>query len=86
MLMQVGISPELAQAAYRVGDSTTNIVAPLNPYFPLVVVYCRAYVKSAGIGTVLSLMLPYSFAFLTLWSILLVAFWAFGLPLGVQAD
>jgi aminobenzoyl-glutamate transport protein len=84
MFMQVGISPELTQAAYRVGDSTTNIVAPLNPFFPLVVVYCRSYVKGSGIGSLISLMLPYCFVFLTLWTVLLVAFWALGLPLGVQ--
>ena len=51
MLMQLGISPDLAQAAYRVGDSSTNIITPLMPYFPLVVVYCQRYVKSTGIGT-----------------------------------
>ncbi|NVK88897.1 MAG: AbgT family transporter, partial [Gammaproteobacteria bacterium] len=51
MLMQLGISPDLTQAAYRVGDSTTNIITPLMPYFPLVVVYCQRYVKSVGIGT-----------------------------------
>ncbi|HZH35264.1 MAG TPA: AbgT family transporter, partial [Pyrinomonadaceae bacterium] len=60
MLMQLGISPELSQAAYRVGDSTTNIITPLMPYFPLVVVYAQRYVKSTGIGTLVSLMLPYS--------------------------
>ena len=51
MLMQLGISPDLAQAAYRIGDSSTNIITPLMPYFPLVVVFCQRYVKSAGIGT-----------------------------------
>ncbi|HVS32853.1 MAG TPA: AbgT family transporter, partial [Thermoanaerobaculia bacterium] len=60
MLMQLGLSPELTQAAYRVGDSSTNIITPLMPYFPLVVVFCQRYVKSTGIGTVVSMMLPYS--------------------------
>jgi hypothetical protein len=50
MLMTLGFSPELTQAAYRVGDSTTNIITPLMPYFPLVVVYCQRYVKRTGIG------------------------------------
>jgi aminobenzoyl-glutamate transport protein len=85
MLMQVGLSPELTQAAYRVGDSTTNIITPLMPYFPLVVVYCQRYVKHAGIGTVASLMLPYSAVFLVTWTLFLLLFWALGVPLGLQA-
>ncbi len=64
MLMLLGISPEFTQAAYRVGDSTTNIITPMMPYFPLVVVFCQRYVKNTGIGTVTSLMLPYSMSFL----------------------
>jgi aminobenzoyl-glutamate transport protein len=85
MLMELGISPELTQAAYRVGDSATNIITPLMPYFPLVVVYCRRYVKGTGIGTLVSLMLPYSVAFLVLWTLFLVGYWALGIPLGIQA-
>jgi len=83
--MQVGIAPELTQAAYRIGDSTTNIVTPLLPYFPLIVVYCRRWVSRSGIGTLLSLMVPYSLAFLVTWSALLLLFWALGVPLGLQA-
>src|SRR5690606_38341414 len=63
MLMQLGISPDLTQAAYRVGDSISNVITPLMPYFPLVVVYCQKYVKSTGIGTLVSTMIPYSIAF-----------------------
>lgn len=85
MLMQLGISPELTQAAYRVGDSTTNIITPLMPYFPLVVVYCQKYVRNTGIGTLVSLMLPFSVVFLTGWTIFLVAYWLLGIPLGLQA-
>ncbi len=85
MLMQLGLSPELTQAAYRIGDSCTNIVTPLLPYFPLVVVFCQRYVKNTGIGTLASLMLPYSVVFLVLWIGLLLGFWALGLPLGLQA-
>jgi aminobenzoyl-glutamate transport protein len=84
MLMQLDIDPAATQAAYRVGDSSTNIITPLMPYFPLVVVFCQRYVKSSGIGTVLALMLPYSLAFLVCWSILLVAWLVLGLPLGVS--
>ena len=86
MLMQLGISPDLTQAAYRVGDSTTNIITPLMPYFPLVVVFCQRYVKKTGIGTVVSIMLPYSVVLLLAWSVLLVVFWVTGIPLGSQSS
>jgi len=85
MLMQLGISPELTQAAYRVGDSSTNIITPLLPYFPLIVVFCKRYYAGAGIGTLISLMLPYSVALLVAWTLFLMLFWALGLPLGLQA-
>ncbi len=84
MLMGLGIAPELTQAAYRVGDSVTNIITPLMPYFPLVVVFCQRYVKSTGIGTVASLMLPYSVCLLVTWTLFLIAYWIIGLPLGIQ--
>jgi aminobenzoyl-glutamate transport protein len=86
VLMQVGISPDLTQAAYRVGDSSSNIITPLMPYFPLVVVYCQRYVKQTGIGTLTSLMLPYSVAFLVVWSGFLLLYWLLGIPLGLQAS
>jgi aminobenzoyl-glutamate transport protein len=86
MLMQLGISPELTQAAYRVGDSSTNIITPLMPYFPLIVVYCQRYTKSTGIGNLVSYMLPYSLAFLVGWMALLVVYWQLGLPLGVASS
>ncbi len=85
MLMTLGLSPELTQAAYRIGDSSTNIITPLMPYFPLVVVYAQKYVKNTGIGTMISLMLPYSVTFLVGWMLLLLAWWGLGLPLGLQA-
>lgn len=85
MLMTLGLSPELTQAAYRIGDSSTNIITPLMPYFPLVVVYAQKYVKNTGIGTMISLMLPYSVSFLLGWTILLLIWWGLGLPLGLQA-
>jgi aminobenzoyl-glutamate transport protein len=85
MLMQLGISPDLTQAAYRVGDSSTNIITPLMPYFPLVVVFCQRYVTRTGIGTVVAMMLPYSIGFLVFWSLFLMLYWLTGLPLGLQA-
>lgn len=86
MLMSLGLSPDLTQAAYRVGDSSTNIITPLMPYFPLVVVFCQRYVKSTGIGTVVAMMLPYSLSFLLIWSLFLLCFWGLGLPLGLQSS
>ena len=86
MLMQMGISPDLTQAAYRVGDSSTNIITPLLPYFPLIVVFCKKYVKSAGIGTLISLMLPYSIALLVIWTGFLLMFFLLGIPLGIGSS
>lgn len=85
MLMQLGFSPELTQAAYRIGDSSTNIITPLLPYFPLIVVYCQRHAKSTGMGTLITTMLPYSLSFLITWTLLLLAWWGLGLPLGLQA-
>lgn len=84
MLMHLGIAPELTQAAYRVGDSTTNIISPLMTYFALVVVYCQRYVKSTGIGTLISIMIPYSIVFLITWIAFLMIWWGLGLPLGIE--
>jgi len=86
MLMRLGISPDLTQAAYRVGDSTTNIITPMMPYFPLVVVFAQRYVRRTGIGTLTALMLPYSLAFIVTWTIFLLVYWKLGIPLGVGAS
>ena len=86
MLMTLGMSPDLTQAAYRVGDSSTNIITPLMPYFPLVVVYCQRYVKGTGIGTLSAMMLPYSLSFLGAWTAFLLIFYLLGLPLGLQSS
>jgi len=85
LLMQLGMSPELTQAAYRIGDSCTNIITPLMPYFPLVVVFAQRYVKKTGIGTLVSLMLPFTIGFFITWVIFLLIYWALGIPLGLQA-
>ena len=86
MLMQLGISADLAQAAYRIGDSSTNIITPLMPYFPLVVVFCQRYVKSTGIGTLTAMMLPFSVCFLVTWTLFLMVYWGLDLPLGLGAS
>jgi len=82
MFMQVGISPELTQAAYRIGDSVTNMITPLNPYMVIVLVFVQRYAPSAGIGTLVAMMLPYFITFGLAWTLLLVLWVAAGIPLG----
>ena len=82
MFMLIGYSPELIQAAYRIGDSTTNIITPLMPYLPIVLAFAQKYDKNLGLGTLISLMLPYSIAFLLGWVILFIMWFVFGLPWG----
>lgn len=82
VFMGVGVSPELTQAAYRVGDSVTNAITPLNPYMVIILVFLRKYLPKAGIGTLISLMLPYTLGFLVVWTILLCLWMAVGMPLG----
>ena len=85
MLMLVGISPEMTTAAYRVGDSATNIITPLMPYLPLVLVFAQRWQKDFGLGSLVATMLPYSM-FLLLAGLILTVFWVFlGLPLGPAA-
>ncbi|MCG7335288.1 AbgT family transporter [Sporosarcina sp. ACRSM] len=82
MFMQMGISPEVTQVAYRVGDSSTNIISPLMPFFPLVVAFAQRYGKENGVGTVISLMLPYSIIILFGWTIFFILWYVFGIPVG----
>jgi aminobenzoyl-glutamate transport protein len=85
MFMLLGYSPELTQAAYRIGDSVANIITPLMSYFPLVVAFAQRYDKKAGIGTVMATMIPYSVTFFIFWTLLLVIWYVAGLPLGPGA-
>lgn len=85
MLMGIGYSPELTQMAYRIGDSSTNIISPLMSYFALIVAFAEKYDKDSGVGTLISTMVPYSVAFLIGWSLLLVVWFILNLPLGVGA-
>ncbi len=82
MLMQVGISPELTQAAYRVGDSVSNVITPLNPYMIIIVILVQKYVRGSGLGTVIATMLPYTLVFTVIWTGLLLLWLALGVPLG----
>ncbi len=85
MLMLLGYTPELTQAAYRVGDSVTNVISPTMSYFALILATVQRYDPKAGLGTLIATMLPYSLAFLVAWSLLLVAWITLGLPLGPGA-
>jgi len=85
MFMLLGYSPEIVQGAYRVGDSCTNIISPLNPYFPLVLGFAVRYVPKTGIGSMIALMLPYTIAFLAAWTLLLMGWIALELPVGPGA-
>ncbi|MGJ3243755.1 MAG: AbgT family transporter [Opitutales bacterium] len=85
MFMILGMSPELTQATYRVGDSVTNIITPLNPYFAIILSFALRYDRRIGIGTLTAAMLPYSIAFGLGWTVLLVLWYLLGLPLGPGA-
>jgi aminobenzoyl-glutamate transport protein len=85
MFMLLGHSPELVQAAYRVGDSASNVVSPMMSYFALIVAFFERYQARSGIGTVVATMLPYTLGFLVVWSALLGAWILLDLPLGPGA-
>ncbi|MBA3999168.1 AbgT family transporter [Brevundimonas sp.] len=82
MLMLLGISPEMTTAAYRMGDSVTNIVTPLMVYFPLVLAFCQRWDKDFGLGSLMALMVPYSLAFMIFGTLMTGAWAALALPLG----
>ncbi|WBQ11198.1 AbgT family transporter [Hyphomonadaceae bacterium ML37] len=86
MLMLLNVSPEMATAAYRVGDSATNIITPLMVYFPLVLVFARRWVPEFGIGSLTSAMIPYSIWLLIVGIAMTVGWVYLGLPLGPGAD
>lgn len=86
LFIQLGISPNLAVAAYRVGDSPINVATPLMPYFALIVIFAEKYRRKVGVGSIISLMLPYTVALLVVWTALLVGWYLLGLPLGPGAD
>jgi len=85
MLMQAGLAPEITQAAYRIGDSVTNIITPLNPYWVIILGFMQRWRADAGIGTLLALMLPYAITFAVVWPALLLIWMLLGLPLGPGA-
>ena len=85
MLMMLGLSPELTQAAFRVSDSAVNVSTPLFPFYPLLIMYCQKYCSKAGVGTLCSMMLPYTGALLIVLTIVLYGYWMLGIPLGFNS-
>lgn len=84
MLMITGISPEVTQMAYRIGDSSTNIISPMMPYFALALSFLQKHHHEAGMGTLLSAMIPYSLGILVIWLVVFLIWLALGIPLGLQ--
>lgn len=82
LLMLVGVEPEAIQMAYRIGDSTTNVISPTNPYIPMVLALIAQYNPKVRFGTFLSIMVPYCFFFIISWTALFLIYYSFGLPLG----
>jgi aminobenzoyl-glutamate transport protein len=85
MLMLIGISPEMSTAAYRVGDGATNIITPLMPYFPLILIFCQRWQKQFGLGSLAATMLPYSMLMLGAGILMTVLWVILGIPLGPNA-
>jgi aminobenzoyl-glutamate transport protein len=85
MFMLLGYSPEVVQAAYRVGDSTTNIISPMMSYFALVIAFINKYDKDAGIGTLIATMIPYTVTFFLIWTVLFIIWFILGIPVGPGA-
>lgn len=82
MFMKIGFTPEFTQVMYRIGDSCTNLISPLMSYFAFIVAYSQKFGKENGVGTLISTMLPYSMIFLVVWTIVLIAWYFLGLPIG----
>jgi aminobenzoyl-glutamate transport protein len=86
MFMLLGISPEMTTAAYRMGDSYTNIMTPLMSYFPLVLAFARRWDSTMGVGSLLALMLPYALCFMAV-GVVMTGTWVWlDLPLGPGAQ
>jgi aminobenzoyl-glutamate transport protein len=83
ILMQLGVAPEATLAAYRIADSPINAITPLNAYFALVVTFSQKYQKGAGVGTIVSMMLPYVIWLFIIWTALFCAWHLLGLPWGL---
>lgn len=82
MFMLLGYHPGLTQAAFRIGDSVTNVITPMMSYFALIVTYAQKYDEKNGIGTIISLMIPYTVIFLIVWAVMITIWLLLGIPVG----
>jgi aminobenzoyl-glutamate transport protein len=82
MFMLLGYHPALTQAAFRIGDSVTNLITPMMSYFALIVAFAQKYDEKYGIGTIISTMIPYTVIFTIFWTLLLVLWMWLGIPTG----
>ncbi|MEE6032300.1 AbgT family transporter [Avibacterium paragallinarum] len=85
MLMSVNISPELTQAAFRISDSVMNVSTPMFAFYPLLISYCQRYCKNTGVGTLCSMMIPYTIGLFIVLTLVLYVFWGLGIPLGFDS-
>lgn len=85
MFMEMGLSPAFTQAAFRIADSVTNPISPLEPFIPFIIITMQKYNRNYGLGTIISIMFPLSIGFLISWTTLLVIWYLFNFPLGPQA-
>ena len=85
LFLRLGVAPQTVLAAYRVGDGPVNVITPLMVYLPFIVVLTQKYKKEAGVGTVVSLMLPYTLIVAVAWTVFFVVWYAIGIPLGPAA-
>ncbi len=85
MMMQLGYSPEFAQVIYRIGDSSTNAITPIYPYIPIAIGMAKKYDKEFGMGSLISMMIPYAIVFLGVWIVQLIIWIVLNLPIGPGA-
>jgi aminobenzoyl-glutamate transport protein len=82
LFLRLGVAPQTVLAAYRLGDSPANVITPLMVYLPFIVLVAQRYRKDAGVGTIISLMIPYTFIVLVTWMVFFVAWYLLGIPMG----
>jgi aminobenzoyl-glutamate transport protein len=82
LFLRLGVAPQTVLAAYRLGDSPANVITPLMVYLPFIVLVAQRYRKDAGVGTIISLMIPYTFVVLITWMLFFVAWYLLGIPMG----
>ena len=83
LFLRLGTGPATVLAAFRVADSPGNVINPIMPYFPLIVVFARRYDKRSGIGTVIALMMPFFVAMAIVWTLFFIAWYLIGIPFGI---